>query len=130
MAWIRAAWENKLDYEVSWLGMPIIQNPYDMILMQELIFSVRPDLILETGIAHGGSLIYYASLLEILGNGRVIGVDIDIRAHNRKLIEKHPMIKRIEMIQSGSTDKNLIAQLKNKVKKYKKILVCLDSHHG
>lgn len=130
LAWIRAAWENRLDYEVSWLGMPIIQNPYDMILMQELIFDVRPDLILETGIAHGGSLIYYASLLELLGKGRVVGIDIDIREHNRRLIEKHPMYKRIEMIERGSTDKELIAKLKKKVKKYRKVLVCLDSYHG
>ncbi|MBI2048872.1 MAG: class I SAM-dependent methyltransferase [Candidatus Liptonbacteria bacterium] len=130
LGWIRAAWENKLDYEVSWLGMTIIQNPYDMILMQELIFDLRPDLIVETGIAHGGSLIYYASLMEMLGKGRVIGVDIDIRSHNRCLIEKHPMYKRIEMIQGGSTDKELIARLKKKAKKYRKVMVCLDSHHG
>ncbi|MBI4059483.1 class I SAM-dependent methyltransferase [Candidatus Giovannonibacteria bacterium] len=130
LGWIRAAWENKLDYEVNWLGMTIIQNPYDMILMQELIFDVRPDLIIETGIAHGGSLIYYASLMEMLGKGRVIGVDIDIRSHNRRLIEKHPMYKRIEMIQGGSTDRELIARLKKKAKKYRKVMVCLDSHHG
>ncbi len=130
LAWIRAAWENKLDYEVNWLGIPIIQNPYDMILMQELIFRVRPDLIIETGIAHGGSIIYYASVLELLGTGKVIGVDIDIRKHNRRLIEKHPMAKRIEMFQGGSTDWSLIKKLKENVKKYKKVLVCLDSHHG
>lgn len=130
LGWIRAAWENKLDYEVSWLGMTIIQNPYDMILMQELIFDIRPDLVIETGIAHGGSLIYYASLLELLGKGCVIGIDIDIRKHNRLLIEKHPMAKRIEMIESGSTDKGLVVKLKKKIKKNQIVMVCLDSHHG
>jgi cephalosporin hydroxylase len=129
-AWLRVAWENKLDYEVSWLGIPIIQNPYDMILMQELIFDVKPDLIIETGIAHGGSLIYYASLLELLGEGRVIGIDIDIRPHNRRLLERHPMIKRVSMIEADSTSPTLIKKLAKEVKKHKKVMVCLDSLHS
>src|SRR5690349_19331398 len=82
-------------YNFSWMGRPIIQYPQDMIAMQEIIWEVRPDLIIETGIAHGGSLIYYASLLELIGKGEVLGIDIDIREHNRKEIEKHPMFKRI-----------------------------------
>src|SRR5207253_4248088 len=86
-------------YNFTWMGRPIIQYPQDMIAMQEIIWKVKPDLIIETGIAHGGSLIYYASLLELIGNGGVLGIDIDIRAHNRAEIEKHPMFKRIEMLQ-------------------------------
>src|ERR1041384_475378 len=94
----------KYSYNFSWMGRPIIQYPQDMIAMQEIIWEVKPDLIIETGIAHGGSLIYYASLLELIGKGEVLGVDIDIRDHNRKEIEKHPMFKRINMIQGSSID--------------------------
>src|ERR1041384_2522839 len=91
----------KYSYNFSWMGRPIIQYPQDMIAMQEIIWNVKPDLIIETGIAHGGSLIYYASLLELTGKGGVLGIDIDIRDHNRKEIEKHPMFKRINMIQGS-----------------------------
>jgi len=128
-AWTRTSWENKMDYEVNWLGIPIIQNPYDMILMQELIFKIKPDLIIETGIAHGGSLIYYSSLLKLLGKGRVIGVDIDIRSHNRKLIEKHPMIANITMIQGSSIDKNVVGEIHKNIKPKNIVLVILDSDH-
>src|SRR4029079_11028557 len=89
----------KYSYNFSWLGRPIIQYPQDMIAMQEIIWKVKPDLIIETGIAHGGSLIYYASLLELIGKGEVLGIDIDIRDHNRREIESHQMIKRIKMLQ-------------------------------
>ena len=93
-------------YNFSWMGRPIIQYPQDMIAMQELIWEIKPDLIIETGIAHGGSLIYYASLLELIGEGEVLGIDIDIRAHNKAEIEKHPMFKRISMIDRKSTRLN------------------------
>src|SRR4030095_6553243 len=86
-------------YNFSWMGRPIIQYPQDMVAMQEIIWNVKPDLIIETGIAHGGSLIYYASLLELIGNGEVLGIDIDIRKHNKEEIEKHPMFSRIKMIE-------------------------------
>ena len=129
LAWTRTAWENKMDYEVNWLGVPIIQNPYDMVLMQELIFSLRPTVIVETGIAHGGSLIYYSSLLELLGKGRVVGVDVEIRSHNRKLIEKHPMAKRITMIEGSSVDPLVMKKVKAKIKKNDRVLVVLDSDH-
>ncbi len=92
--WIRTGWANKISYENTWLGIPIIQLPEDIIMMQELIFNVKPDIVIESGIAHGGSLILYSSLLELLGNGKVIGVDIEIRKHNREAIEKHPMSKK------------------------------------
>src|SRR5215213_1027776 len=92
----------RYSYSFTWMGRPIIQYPQDMIAMQEIIWDLKPDLIIETGIAHGGSLIYYASLLELIGKGEVLGIDIDIREHNRKEIEKHPMFKRIRMIEGSS----------------------------
>jgi cephalosporin hydroxylase len=117
-------------YNFSWMGRPIIAYPQDMIAMQEIIWEVQPDLIIETGIAHGGSIIYYASLLELIGkNGRVLGIDIDIRAHNRALIEGHPMYKRIDMIEGSSIDPHIAEQVYAVAKNYKKILVCLDSNH-
>jgi cephalosporin hydroxylase len=117
-------------YNFSWMGRPIIAYPQDMIAMQEIIWEVQPDLIIETGIAHGGSIIYYASLLELIGkNGRVLGIDIDIRAHNRALIEGHPMYKRIDMIEGSSIDPHIAEQVYAVAKNYQKILVCLDSNH-
>jgi cephalosporin hydroxylase len=116
-------------YNFSWMGRPIIQYPQDMIAMQEIIWNVKPDLIIETGIAHGGSLIYYASLLELIGHGEVLGIDIDIREHNRQEIEKHPMFKRIKMIQGSSVDESIVDKVKKVVEDKKKILVCLDSNH-
>jgi cephalosporin hydroxylase len=116
-------------YNFSWMGRPIIQYPQDMIAMQEIIWEVKPDLVIETGIAHGGSLIYYASLLELIGNGEVLGIDIDIRSHNRKEIEKHPMFKRIAMIEGSSIDESIVEQVKVIAKGKEKIIVCLDSNH-
>lgn len=116
-------------YNFSWMGRPIIQYPQDMIAMQEIIWQTKPDLVIETGIAHGGSLIYYASLLELIGKGEVLGIDIDIREHNRKEIEKHPMFTRIKMIQGSSIDKETIGQVKKIASGKKSILVCLDSNH-
>jgi cephalosporin hydroxylase len=116
-------------YNFSWMGRPIIQYPQDMIAMQEIIWELKPDLIIETGIAHGGSLIYYASLLELIGKGEVLGIDIDIREHNRTEIEKHPMYKRIHMLQGSSIDEELVQQVKKFTKDKKTILVVLDSNH-
>ena len=116
-------------YNFSWMGRPIIQYPQDMIAMQEIIWEIKPDYIIETGIAHGGSLIYYASLLELIGHGEVIGIDIDIREHNRKEIEAHPMMKRITMLQGSSIDKTKVDEIKSLVGDNKKIIVCLDSNH-
>jgi len=116
-------------YNFSWMGRPIIQYPQDMIAMQEIIWQVKPDLVIETGIAHGGSLIYYASLLELVGKGEVLGIDIDIREHNRKEIEKHPMFKRIKMIQGSSIGDEVIEQVKKYAAGKESILVCLDSNH-
>lgn len=97
--------------------------------MQELIFKVQPDIIIETGIAHGGSLIFYSSLMEILGKGKVIGIDIEIREHNRKAIEAHPMFKRIELIEGSSTSQEGIEEVKKNIPKGSTVLVCLDSNH-
>ncbi len=124
----------KYSYNFSWLGRPIIQYPQDMIAMQEIIWSVKPDLIIETGIAHGGSLIFSASMLELVasctGNeGEVLGIDIDIRPHNRKAIEEHPMYKRISMIEGSSLAPEIVAQVVAKAKSKKRIIVCLDSNH-
>lgn len=116
-------------YNFSWMGRPIIQYPQDMIAMQEIIWKVKPDLIIETGIAHGGSLIYYASLLELIGKGEVLGIDIDIREHNRKEIESHPMIKRIRMLQGSSIDTSLADEVKRYAESKSSVMVCLDSNH-
>lgn len=116
-------------YNFTWMGVPIIQVPQDMIAMQEIIWNVKPDLIIETGIAHGGSLIFYASMLELIGAGEVLGIDIDIREHNRKEIEKHPMYKRIKLIEGSSTSENVLNQVENIVEKNQKVLVSLDSNH-
>jgi cephalosporin hydroxylase len=116
-------------YNFTWMGRPIIQYPQDMIAMQEIIWDIKPDLIIETGIAHGGSLIFYASLLELIGSGEVLGVDIDIREHNRKEIENHSMYKRIKMIQGSSIAEETIEQVKAHVAGKSKIIVLLDSNH-
>ena len=120
----------KYSYNFSWMGRPIIAYPQDMIAMQEIIWEIKPDLIIETGIAHGGSLAYYASLLELIGeDGLVLGIDNDIRKHNKKLIEEHSMIKRIKMIEGDSTSESVANQVYDIAKSKKTILVCLDSNH-
>jgi cephalosporin hydroxylase len=112
------------------MGRPIIAYPQDMVAMQEIIWEVKPDLIIEAGIAHGGSIVYYASLLELIGgDGLVLGIDIDIRKHNRDLIEAHPMMKRIQMIEGSSIAPEIAAQVYEVAKNKKRIMVCLDSNH-
>jgi cephalosporin hydroxylase len=134
-SFVKASFEPKYSYNFSWLGRPIIQYPQDMIAMQELIWSIQPDLIIETGIAHGGSLIFSASMLELnaicggVQDAEVLAVDIDIREHNREAIEAHPMFKRISMIQGSSIDPEIVEQVKSKAAGKQKILVFLDSNH-
>jgi cephalosporin hydroxylase len=134
-AFTEASTVPKYSYNFSWLGRPIIQYPQDVIAMQELIWSIRPTLILETGIAHGGSLVFYASMLELNAiaggpkDARVLGVDIDIREHNRRAIETHVMSRRISMIQGSSIDPEVIRQVQEAAKGQERILVCLDSMH-
>jgi cephalosporin hydroxylase len=143
--WLEESMRKSYVYNFSWLDRPIIQNPIDIVGMQEIIWEVKPDLIIETGIAHGGSLIFSASMLAMLDycdaiengekldpaapNRRVLGLDIDIRAHNREAIEAHPMSNRIDMIQGSSIAPEIIQQVKEYAKGYKTILISLDSNH-
>jgi cephalosporin hydroxylase len=121
---------SKYCYNFKWMGRPIIQYPQDIIAMQEIIWDIKPDLIIETGVAHGGSIIFYASLLELLQNdGIVIGIDIEIRPHNRSEIENHPMFKKIKLIEGSSISSEVINKVNEFVKGKKKILVALDSMH-
>jgi cephalosporin hydroxylase len=128
--WVRLGWVQKYSYGFSWLGRPIIQLPDDMVRIQEAIYAVQPDVIIETGIAHGGSLIFYASIMEMIGKGHVIGIDIDIRAHNRAAIEAHPMIKRITMVEGSSIAPEIVAHVSGLIKPGQKVMLILDSNHS
>lgn len=128
--WFVSGYKYKYSYNFTWLGRPIIQYPQDIAAMQEIIWSVKPDLIIETGIAHGGSLIFYASMLELIGGeGEVLGIDIDIRQHNRTEIEKHKMYKRITMIEGSSVDEEVVSKVYGFARNKEKVLVVLDSMH-
>ncbi|MCP4160225.1 MAG: cephalosporin hydroxylase [Deltaproteobacteria bacterium] len=128
--WILKSNEHKYGYSFTWMGRPIIQFPNDMFILQELIWQIKPDLIIETGVAHGGSIIFSASMLELIGgDGKVVGIDIDIRKHNREEIEKHPMMKRIVLLEGSSTDKKIIDQVNEIAKGKKSVMVFLDSSH-
>ena len=132
---MRATTVPKYSYNFSWLGRPIIQYPQDIVAMQELIWTVQPELIIETGIAHGGSLIFSASMLELNAacggpkDARVLGIDIDIRAHNRLAIEAHPMNRRIEMIEGSSVAPEVVERVRARAAGNQRVLVCLDSNH-
>jgi len=128
--WVKIGWNEKYPYTFTWMGRPIIQLPEDMLRIQEVIYRIRPDLIIETGIAHGGSLIYYASLCKAIGNGRVIGVDIEIREKNRRAVEAHELSSFISMIEGNSIDPSVIHSLKSMIKPEEKTLVILDSCHS
>jgi cephalosporin hydroxylase len=128
-SWLATSEKYEYSYHFSWLGRPIIQYPQDIVALQEIIWKVKPDLIIETGIACGGSLIFSASILELIGHGEVIGIDIDIRERNRVEIENHPMYKRINMIQGSSIGEEVIQKVYGLAKGKEKILVCLDSNH-
>jgi cephalosporin hydroxylase len=143
--WLTAANRQKYSYHFEFLGRPIIQYPQDMVAIQELVWEIKPDLIIETGIAHGGSLIMSASMLALLdlceaqeagvalapnsSRRKVVGVDIDIRTHNREAIEMHPMASRITMIQGSSTAPEIVDQVRKLAEGYERVLVCLDSNH-
>lgn len=134
-AFMRSSIARRYSYNFSWLGRPIIQYPQDMVMMQELIWSIQPDLIIETGIAHGGSLIFSASMLELNAacggpqDATVVGVDIDIRPHNRQAIEAHPLARRIRMIQGSSIAPDIVAEVGALAAGRQRVLVCLDSNH-
>ncbi len=122
--------EYDYSYLWNWMGVPIIQMPADVMATQEVIWNTRPDIIIETGVARGGSVLFMASLLEVIGNGQVIGVDIDIRAHNRETIENHPMSKRVTLIEGGSTDEGVLAEIARHIPEGAKVMVVLDSDHS
>lgn len=134
-AFLRSSIASRYSYNFTWLGRPIIQYPQDMLAMQELIWSIQPDLIVETGIAHGGSLIFSAAMLELNAacggpqDAKVLGVDIDIRPHNRQAIEAHPLFRRVEMIQGSSIAEEVVADVRARSAGRRRILVCLDSNH-
>jgi len=130
LKWLVESAKEKYSYHFTWLGRPIIQYPQDILAMQELIWSVKPDLIIETGIAHGGSLIFYASMMELMGGkGEVVGVDVDIRRHNRQAIKRHPMSKRITMLEGASTSEAVMRQVYKVAESKRRIIVVLDSSH-
>ncbi len=145
-AWLLQTLPHHYSYNFRWMGRPVIQYPQDMVALQEIIWTVRPDLIIETGIAHGGSLLLSASLLALLdycdaveagqildprapGRRRVLGIDIDIRAHNRTAIEAHPMSHRIEMLQGSSIAPEIVAEVHEAARRHERVLVILDSNH-
>ena len=128
-AWRVLALRKQYMNNFSWLGRPLIQLPSDAMAMQEIIWAVKPDLIIETGVAHGGSVVLSASLLELLGHGEVLGIDIDIRPHNRQAIEAHPLAHRISLIEGSSTDPAVVAQVRERAAGKARVMVCLDSNH-
>ncbi|MCP9749912.1 cephalosporin hydroxylase family protein [Ferruginibacter sp. HRS2-29] len=128
--WLKSGWETKYVYSFAWMGRPVIQLPEDMIRIQEIIFNLKPDVIVETGIAHGGSLIFYASLCKAMEKGRIIGIDIEIRPHNRKAIEEHFLYKDyIQMVEGSSTAPEIVSDVKSRIKEGETVLVILDSNH-
>ena len=128
--WLRSGWDNKYVYSFSWMGRPIIQLPEDLIRIQEVIYKIKPDILIETGIAHGGSLIFYASLFKAIGKGRVVGIDIEIRPHNRKAIEAHELSSYLTLIEGSSIDPEIIERVKSEIKVNDTVMVVLDSCHS
>jgi cephalosporin hydroxylase len=128
-AWLRSGWQAKHVYTFSWMGRPIIQLPEDMFRLQEVICRLRPDVIVETGIAHGGSLVFHASVCHALDHGRVVGVDVEIRPHNRAALESHPMASRIELIEGDSIAEPVVREVHSRVAPGESVLVLLDGKH-
>jgi cephalosporin hydroxylase len=129
--WLKLSWVQKYSYTFTWMGRPVIQHPEDLVRTQEIVYALRPDVIIETGIAHGGSLVLSASLMKAMGHGRVVvGVDIEIRPHNRKAIEAHELFPMIRLIEGDSTAPAIVAQAASHVRPGDKVLVILDSNHS
>jgi cephalosporin hydroxylase len=128
--WLRLGWQLKYSYQFSWLGRPIIQLPEDLLRLQQVLYRLRPDMIVETGVAHGGSLIFYASMCQLLGKGRVIGVDLTIHPHNRQAIERHELAHRITLVEGDSVDPAVVAQVAAFIRPGETVLVLLDSNHS
>ncbi len=127
--WLKVGWNEKHSYTFTWLGIPVVQLPEDLVRIQELIYRLRPEVIVECGVAHGGSLIFYASLFKAMGAGRVIGVDIEIRPHNRAAIERHPLFELVTLVEGSSVDEAVVARVKEEVGSARDVLVLLDSNH-
>ena len=128
--WTQVGWVRKYSYAFSWMGRPIIQLPDDMIRAQEAIWEIKPDVIIETGVAHGGSLVFYASVLSAMGSGRVIGVDIEIRPLNAAAIIAHPLYARIALIEGSSTSPETVGRVRDMIRPGEKVMVILDSNHS
>src|SRR6266851_2592436 len=126
----RSGWQQKISYEPTWLGIPIIQTPEDIVMMQELIWKVRPDVVIECGVAHGGALVLYASILDLIGKGRVIGVDVEIRKYNRLALQSHPLSRRFTLVEGSSVDPATADQLREMIQPDERVLVALDSNHS
>lgn len=129
-AWLRSGWDTKYVYGFSWLGRPVIQLPEDMMRIQELIYALQPNVIVETGVAHGGSLVFYAGLCAAMGKGRVIGIDIDIRPHNREAIEAHRLSPMVSLVEGSSIAPEVVSRVKDQIGAAETVLVLLDSNHS
>ena len=123
-------WNQKYPYCFSWFGVPIIQLPEDMLRYQEAVFALKPDVIVETGVAHGGSAVFSASLCRLIGKGRVIAIDVEIRPHNRKRIESHPLFDLITLVEGSSTAPEVVEQVRSAIRSGETVLVVLDSNHS
>ena len=128
--WLKASCHHRIMYEPTWMGIPIIQYPTDMVMMQELLWKVRPDFVIEAGVAHGGSCVLHASILELIGKGQVIGIDVEIRKYNETAIKNHSMSKRIQLIEGSSVDPVTITAVKKFVTPGSRCVVVLDSNHS
>jgi cephalosporin hydroxylase len=128
--WRNVGWNQKYTYGFAWLGRPIIQLPEDMVRIQEVIHRVQPDVLVETGVAHGGSLVFYASLFKAIGRGRVIGVDVEIRPKNRQAIEQHPLFGAITLVEGSSTAPEIVRAVREQIRPEERVLVVLDSNHS
>ena len=126
----RSGWQNRISYEPTWLGIPIIQTPEDIVMMQELLWKVRPDVVIECGVAHGGALVLYASILELLGKGHVIGVDVEIRKYNRLALQSHPLSRRFTLIEGSSIEQSTVDEVRRHIQPDDRVLVTLDSNHA
>ncbi len=127
--WVKTGWNQKYQYTFTWLGRPMIQLPEDVLRIQEVVYTLKPDVIIETGIAHGGSLIFWASLCKAMNKGRVIGVDIEIRQHNRQAIESHELFPWITLVEGSSTDSKIVQSIKSLISPNDVVLIVLDSNH-
>jgi cephalosporin hydroxylase len=128
--WLKVGWNQRYSYTFSWFGRPVIQLPEDIVRIQEVLYRVKPDVVIETGVAHGGSLVMYASFFKAMGRGRVVGIDIEIRPHNRAAIENHELGSYITLVEGSSTAPETLDRVKSLLKPGETVLVILDSDHS